>query len=318
MNKETLIEILNLVQSGLTETEATIKVVGKEIKLYYYKKKFGLLKYKRGTNPNSCLNHRRYKVNDNFFSIPTILSSYYAGFIAADGNIKKDSNLLTIGLSSKDKPWLKEFIKYLDSDYEIHEYVQNGHNISYINITSSKICEDLNNIYNITPCKSLTLQAPNIIDTDLIDAFIVGLIDGDGCIGTTGNRFYITITGTYNILNFVKVRIEEILEKPVGKIISTTDSNFVFRISDKNARIVYNTLNRLNLPKLKRKWCYDKLNIDKPRKRNIDKYKLIYSLKNQGKTQSEIAKELGVTQSAISWYMKQSVFKSLNYNEIQT
>ena len=81
MNKETLIEILNLVQSGMTETEATIKVVGKEIKLYYYKKKFGLLKYKRGTNPNSCLNHRRYKVNDNFFSIPTILSSYYAGMI---------------------------------------------------------------------------------------------------------------------------------------------------------------------------------------------------------------------------------------------
>lgn len=48
----------------------------------------------------------------------------------------------------------------------------------------------------------------------------------------------------------------------------------------------------------------------------MDKYKLIHDLRKQGKTQTQIAEELGVTQSAISWYMKQQTFKSLDKGEV--
>src|SRR3990167_7821339 len=51
--------------------------------------------FERGKNPQSS-EHSRFKCNEDFFGVPNILNSYWAGFIAADGNIRKDTNTLRI------------------------------------------------------------------------------------------------------------------------------------------------------------------------------------------------------------------------------
>lgn len=42
----------------------------------------------------------KYECNDSFFSIPSEKSFYWAGFIAADGNVEKGSNRIKIELKS--------------------------------------------------------------------------------------------------------------------------------------------------------------------------------------------------------------------------
>lgn len=59
--------------------------------------------------------YKKYNVNENFFSLDTPESFYWAGFIAADGCILKNLKVLEIGLGIKDKKHLKKFksaIKY--------------------------------------------------------------------------------------------------------------------------------------------------------------------------------------------------------------
>ena len=319
MDRETLIKILDYSKSEkISEKEACIKIVGKEIKLYYYKKKYSLLSgFTTGTNPNSK-KKREHIVDDNFFSFPSELNCYYGGFIAADGNIKKDFNLLTIGISSKDRNWLERFLSYLKSDYSIHDTKSNEFDTSYIYIYSESICNDLYKYFNITPNKSSTLLPPNLSITNLIDSYIIGLIDGDGSIGETNNRLYISITGTKEVLQFVKNRFEEILEKPTSNLhcVNEASNNYTLRISDLAARKIYNHLMQYIVPRLERKWKYTNLSSDrKPRKRNMEKYYKVKELSDLGFSQIEIANRLGCSPAAISWIKKQNVYRELDKGE---
>lgn len=314
MDEKTLIKILEVVKNEkLSEKDASIKVLGVEVKLYYYKKKFNLLEYKVGKNPNSA-KKREFEVNDTFFHIPNKLNSYYAGFIAADGNIRKDTeNVLTISLASKDKEALTTFIDYLQSNYNVKDGIFNSrYPYSYLSITSIDICQDLRYNFNITPQKSFTLVPPNLDDKDLIDSYIVGLIDGDGCIGITGSRFYISLMGTLEIITWVKYRFEEILGKDISNPFHISDKNsYTLRISDKNARILYNYYNNIDVPKLRRKWKFGTLEEHKSRKRDETKYKLILQYSLQGMNNLQIANELNITSAAIYWYKKQELYRFL-------
>lgn len=318
MDRETLEKILKYSESeGISEKEACIKIIGKEIKLYYYKKKFNLLSgFKTGQNPNSK-KKREYSVNDKFFSNLSELTCYYGGFIAADGNIKKDYDLLTIGLASKDRTWLEAFLNNLKSDYKIHDSENRGFSTSYIYIYSEDIVSDLYKYFNITPNKSNTLKAPNLIDDNFIDSYIIGLIDGDGSIGETKGRFYISITGTKEVLQFVKNRFEQILGKPVSNLycVNELSNNYTMRISDLSARKIYNHLMNYSLPRLSRKWKYKVSSVRKSRKRNMDKYYRIKELSDLGLSQIQIAKELNCSSAAISWIKKQNVYKELDKRE---
>lgn len=87
------------------------------------------------------------------------------------------------------------------------------------------MADDLKTNFNIIPAKSLILDPPNINweDKDLIDAYIIGLIDGDGSIGfstsvRTQPHFFISLIGTSQVLSFVKRRFEEILGRSTSNL----------------------------------------------------------------------------------------------------
>lgn len=127
---------------------------------------------------------RKILKNDNYFSIPNERNSYWAGFIAADGNIFK--NRLTISQSDYDK--IKQFSNEIDCNAKIS--LRNSR-LSVkkhycIQIVSNKLTKDLLDNFNIPEKKSLILEPP-ILNRKLSLCYLAGLIDGDGSIGQYSN-----------------------------------------------------------------------------------------------------------------------------------
>lgn len=154
----------------------------------------------------------KYSRNENYFSEPNIENCYWAGFIAADGCIF--SSCLRINLHIKDKSHLevlKNSIEYTGPLIDIigkpscTYHKKEAYYSSLLSIRSNKICDDLNKNFNITPRKSLTLQPPNLIDREHILSYIIGIIDGDGCLyfDKKRNGFSLQITGSSLIINWI-------------------------------------------------------------------------------------------------------------------
>lgn len=129
---------------------------------------------------------------------------YWAGFIAADGSIKKN-NQLVISLGFKDKHHLEKLTILLNSKLRIGTAVAN--NKKYPIVTTSaadmflmpKFAEKFNFKKNKTynpPDLHLIFAEKN---KDLLLSFIIGYIDGDGCINNE-----IRIDGHYSWLQFHK------------------------------------------------------------------------------------------------------------------
>lgn len=264
MTEEQLLQILQLSrEEQIPEKEACHKIMGKYMKLSYYKNKFGIKVNDIGKAEYTHRIEKTYEVNDDYFSELTNENCYYAGFIAADGNIDQTKTKLTIGLSVKDKNFLEKFSQDLKSNYNIYEREKSGFINNYVIITSNSICYDLERNFNIIPNKSLVYSPPNLKDS-FLDCFIMGLIDGDGTIGFskrkkgTQDSLYISIAGTYDTVTLVKNRFDEILEKKTSRLYQhNKNKNFYqYRISDKNARLIfiYFYTRYSNISKLNRKW----------------------------------------------------------------
>lgn len=207
MTKEQLLKILEISEERqIPEKEACLVVLGQQYRsLTYYKRKFDITVNPMGKAKFTPRYKRLFEVNDNYFSTINNENSYYAGFIAADGNICSNQSKLTIALARKDRDFLKQFLINLNSNYNIRDLVvKNIYKCSEIHITSKQICDDLYNNFNIYPNKSLTLTPPKLTGESL-DCFIMGLIDGDGTIGLSAQRegtqdsFYISVVGTKEI-----------------------------------------------------------------------------------------------------------------------
>lgn len=266
MTKEILEQILQLSkEKQIPEKEACLEVLGKYINLSKYKHKFGIEVNPPGKAEFTARRKRMYKIDDNYFSNINEVNSYYAGFIAADGNINKDCTNLTIILAKKDEIVLEKFIKNLKSDYHIRHYSSNGFPTSNLVITSRQICSNLKEYFNIIPNKSL-IYVPPMLKQPYLDCFIIGLIDGDGTIGFSSRKIckdslYITLVGTKDSCELVKNRFEEILGKTTASLhqVVKNKNSYTYRISDRNARIVflyfYEKYNYL--PTLNRKWSQE-------------------------------------------------------------
>jgi len=135
---------------------------------------------------------KKFYQNDNFFSVDNEKSWYWAGFIAADGNIEKGSNRIKIELSTKDKRHLEKFRDDIESNYEIRDKVKinipklkkEKYSYSRIRFNSDKMVKGLKR-FGICPAKSLIYKIPeNIINHNLFPHFLRGLIDGDGSVDT--------------------------------------------------------------------------------------------------------------------------------------
>jgi hypothetical protein len=210
---------------------------------------------------------RKYTCNDSFFSVPNPQNSYWAGFIAADGCIEEKSKRLRIKLALADEIILKEFKKQIEFSGNFYKetHIKRG-KVCYstkINITSKQLITDLNNNFNITTKKSLTLKPPINLNKECTEAFIRGFIDGDGsfCITKSrpnklGTRQYLilSIVGTYDVLLWIQNYINSMTN--VGGLGSLGKRNliWVLQYSIYKAAYVYKNLCPNPIFKLERKW----------------------------------------------------------------
>lgn len=222
-------------------------------------KRMGL--HKSGTK------HLRNKINSHFFSEPNLLNCYWAGFIMADGCVLHNRpNMLQIMLSAKDVCHLEQFKKDLSwSGSVITKKKKNKHNyidVCCVNIIDEDITNDLKSNFNIVPRKTYTCEPPNLTDDALILAFIIGYADGDGSIYLEGVGKYpkLTLTGTYDLINWMKVYLDKHFpSKECYKNASLVDckaSEHCSSLTISTQRLVkfYEYMLTLNLPVLQRKW----------------------------------------------------------------
>ena len=132
---------------------------------------------------------RKYKVNDNVFSILSPETAYWLGFIAADGSVV--DNTLRFVLNRRDEETLQRFLDFCDSNYPVNyhtaHYTDNDgvkHEFDAVNlkITSKKIVADLAKYGIVQNKKNMDIPFIQYIPEEYKVDFIIGFFDGDGSV----------------------------------------------------------------------------------------------------------------------------------------
>jgi hypothetical protein len=165
---------------------------------------------------------KKYTCNHNAFTEDSEDGFYWAGFLAADGNISKLGSRISLSLKSTDDNHLIKFKNFLKSDTDLiyktaidnrPEFKTGIYHKAIIRISSLQIKQDLLK-FNICPNKSKTYYLPNeIINHKFFNHFIRGIIDGDGSIkhskGNNSGVFSLVGTSkvTQQIFDFLKQKL---------------------------------------------------------------------------------------------------------------
>lgn len=223
----------------------------------------------------SCgCSRRSYSLNTAYFSEPTIRNSYWAGFIAADGCLT-EKGALKVALSFKDRKHLKELKSELDFSGPVRDGLAaapGGREVAYscLTVWSTEMLQDLKRNFNIVERKTLTLPPPDRLPEPMAEAFIVGLIDGDGSIHTFNYScrptLRLDVAGTLPIVSWVgehfqrwcgtEMRLPRIQEHRGGTLHS-------LRLQGRNAERVAIRLLTVDVPRLHRKWSIAQRMVDR-------------------------------------------------------
>lgn len=180
----------------------------------------------------------RHACDHDFFSRENEETFYVAGFIAADGTVKKRKSSsgnfryeVQIGLAKSDESFLKKIKDLMKAETPIHNFlIKNSKRnpkwndtwSSQFTITSEKMVNDLEK-FNVVPAKSLIYRFPLwLVNHPLCHHFMRGYFDGDGTFfmgklqdGRTVEQVYFGLRGTVEFLTIFRSILEEkcILEK---------------------------------------------------------------------------------------------------------
>lgn len=154
---------------------------------------------------NSVATCRQHFFKKDRWKEQTPESCYWAGFLAADGCLIEYSPgrfSLALELQKSDQDVLKRFSDFCEYSGPLQkERLKKLKNKDGFSITKSirincgtEWLEDLKNNFSIVPRKTHILQPPHIEDTFLIYCFLIGYIDGDGCIHRVESRNSVSLT----------------------------------------------------------------------------------------------------------------------------
>lgn len=206
--------------------------------------------------------NRIYSCNEHFFDVPNIINSYWAGFIAADGCIS-DKNILRLAITERyHLEKFKRVIGYTGNILYKKPVSANCKPQFEMGISSRTICKALAEVWNIIPRKTLILQPPSLMDNNQILSYIVGNIDGDGCIRVyyEGKRLRLTIQllGTKFLLSWIHDNLKRIILEPLDiktkTCVRKLKTIYAVTYQGNIAKIILNRLINLDIPKMARKW----------------------------------------------------------------
>jgi len=200
---------------------------------------------------------RTYSINMEFFKEPTIENSYWAGFIAADGCLTERKYLVSFGIQANDGYLLDQLAYSCGYNGPIaYSTLSGGYKKASLYLWGVEPWfKDLKKHFNITPRKSLTLEAPNLTEEDHIKAYIRGYIDGDGHIG----KDRIGFIGTESVMEFIKEQFDNWVPscsyRGLSNVFQGTGENvFRYKVAGKRAWFILDELLAVKTPSLHRKW----------------------------------------------------------------
>jgi hypothetical protein len=199
--------------------------------------------------------------NKSFWSTPNLLNSYWAGFIAADGSLRNpagESYIFSLMLAKVDKYHIQKFADTIQYTGTVKDYKDT----SYVSMTcGTQWFEDLERNFNIVPNKTKNLQPPSL-SLDLSWAYLLGYLDGDGCIHCHKNgTLNISFTScSRDILTWVKNMTDHLTgERKTTRNIHEYSNFNRFALHGEAAAKLYIFLFKINVPKLDRKWNNEKI-----------------------------------------------------------
>jgi DNA-binding transcriptional regulator WhiA len=183
--------------------------------------------------------------NNSIFSLEDEHSYYWAGFIAADGNIS-DKNDLYICLHYDDTIMLTKILEYFMSNHKISSNTEK-YNRSQIGLRlSNNTIDILKNKFNITTRKSLTYKLPKITNSDNFRHYLRGYFDGDGSICESFSNansktasIYANITGSKDFISQLQVFIKYKLDITGHNQIKDTVSCLKYNTNDAKKLLEY-------------------------------------------------------------------------------
>lgn len=217
-NEETEL-MIKMYNDGETYQNIAKLIHTKQDKVSLYLKSLGYGKRSKNTLKNHDFLHlsRKYSLDKNYFSIiDTESKAYWLGFLYADGYISKryDKNgrekggSIELTLKTEDKYHIQNFLNDIKSSAPIYDknikLNNKEYNASRICIGSITMVNDLikNGCFEN---KSLILQPPTTVPENLINHFIRGYFDGDGCVCFYPDSYIYSysILGTKDFLEFI-------------------------------------------------------------------------------------------------------------------
>lgn len=162
---------------------------------------------------------RKYRLDIEFFTIPSRNLYYVVGLLGADGNICKGH--VSLSLKGEDKEHLERVVR-LYSDHPIYQRKDTGH--CNWDVYSRELCEILSDRFGIEPRKSFTLPFPSDIPNQYLGDYLRGYFDGNGSISIMNRRTlrFAIATASYCFADGLRnalrgVNIESTLDKQLGK-----------------------------------------------------------------------------------------------------
>lgn len=155
--------------------------------------------------------NRALHKNKEYFSIQSCNMAWIIGFLAADGNVCKRGNEISIGLSSVDREILERIKTEIEIENPIHDFTSRaGFDYSELAWTCKEHREELKK-YSIVPQKTFILEPPTNLDKKYWLDYIRGYFDGDGSVNfieVNGKKHYTALrwqvcSATPCVLEFV-------------------------------------------------------------------------------------------------------------------
>lgn len=197
---------------------------------------------------------KKYQLNETFFDEVGLLQSYWAGFIAADGCVSYKRNRLAIRLHVKDAEHLEKFREAVGYTGPTHKVAARGTSGPQVLLQCHSVHKWLANLrefYNITPRKSLTLKSPDLDEKNAM-AYIIGYIDGDGCV----SKKSVQLIGTKEVLTWIKGWFD--YWAPIKRMANVRPfKNYsLYSVGGKRAMSLLLTMLSVAVPRLERKWSW--------------------------------------------------------------
>ena len=204
--------------------------------------------------------NRNLLENHNYFSNETSNMAWLLGFLAADGCIEKDRNVIKLSLSTIDKEILEKIKKEIGLKSEVKDYItQAGYQVSKLQWSSEQHKKDLSK-YSIIPQKTFCLKPPIQLSKSFWKDYIRGFWDGDGSITLLPNNYnslnWQITSATKDILIWISDFFFEEYNIPKTTIQSFKHNNvelYLLHYSTNASKIIYNNLYYENCLCLKRK-----------------------------------------------------------------